>query len=941
MKRLLRNLPIKYKFMAITVVISGVALLVAITAFAIYEQAAFKRTMARDFVILADMFNDNVAPGLAFSDFTSIDETLQALAANRRITAACVYDKPGEVVATYRQTGAGRGGFMFPAVQPAGQRWGAGRLDTFANIDLAGEVIGTIYIGTDLGELRGRLWRYAAIVVLLLVGCSLVALGLATRLQGIISRPIEDLAQTVATIAATKDYSVRARKESADELGRLIDGFNEMLGQIQARDSALGAARDNLEKRVEDRTVALKLAREEAVVEQLRFKLIFDAVPVGISYYSSLPNGELGINLINDAHLHICGLTREQGQDPASFKRISHPDDSQRQLVLDDRVKRREIDRYSIEKRYLRPDGQTVWVTFNTERKYFPDGGFVQLSTVADITELKLAQEAIARKEAKLRFIFEAVPFSVSWVQYHEGKNESMVNSAFYRITGLSPGKLTEIGQIRALTHPDDLKRQDELRGRLDRGEIDDLAIEKRYLRADGATVWVQLSIHVFRGADGRIQQEVSTLIDITERKQAEAASRESEERFSGAFEYAPIGVALVSPSGRWLKVNRALCALVGYSEAELLARTFQDLTLAEDLAKDLEQVRRTLAGEVRSYQLEKRYVHANGHHVPVWLNVSLVRDEHGQPRYFIAQLLDISERKHNEAALEKAHAELVAVSRQAGMAEIATGVLHNVGNVLNSVNVSATLVAEQVHHSQAGSIAKLAALFDQHKADLAAFLTADARGRMIPGYLVNLAESLAVEKKSMLSELEHLRKNIEHIKDIVSMQQSFSRSSGVIESVCLPDLIEDALRINAGALARHAVDLIRDYQVRPVITTDKHKVLQILINLLQNAKHACDESGRTDKQISVRTTGNDRSVQIAITDNGVGIPAENLARIFNHGFPTRKTGHGFGLHTGALAARELGGALTVQSAGPGHGAIFTLELPLKPDFPSHENAAR
>jgi signal transduction histidine kinase len=128
---------------------------------------------------------------------------------------------------------------------------------------------------------------------------------------------------------------------------------------------------------------------------------------------------------------------------------------------------------------------------------------------------------------------------------------------------------------------------------------------------------------------------------------------------------------------------------------------------------------------------------------------------------------------------------------------------------------------------------------------------------------------------------------------------------------------------------------------MRGVVTTDKHKVMQILINLVRNAKFACVDSGRPDRQLTVRTTGDDRGLRIAIIDNGVGIPAENLARIFNHGFTTRKNGHGFGLHSGALAARELGGALTVHSAGPGQGATFTLELPYKPAASAHENPAR
>jgi signal transduction histidine kinase len=274
-------------------------------------------------------------------------------------------------------------------------------------------------------------------------------------------------------------------------------------------------------------------------------------------------------------------------------------------------------------------------------------------------------------------------------------------------------------------------------------------------------------------------------------------------------------------------------------------------------------------------------------------------------------------------------------------MAEAATSVLHNVGNVLNSIGVSATLVANQVRHTKAVNIAKLAALFDQHQADLAGFLATDPRGPTIPAYLNSLAESLAAEQATLLAELAYLRKNIEHIKDIVAMQQAYALTSGGTETISIPDLLEEALHINADALARYNVTTIRDYQAVPTITTDKHKVLQILINLVRNAKLACVDSGRPDKQLTVRTTSDDRSVKIAIIDNGVGIPAENLMRIFSHGFTTRKTGHGFALHSGALAAKELGGALTVQSDGPGLGATFTLELPCQPDTSAHENSVR
>lgn len=278
---------------------------------------------------------------------------------------------------------------------------------------------------------------------------------------------------------------------------------------------------------------------------------------------------------------------------------------------------------------------------------------------------------------------------------------------------------------------------------------------------------------------------------------------------------------------------------------------------------------------------------------------------------------------------LEETHKQLVVTSRQAGMAEVATSVLHNVGNVLNSVNVTASMLLDQNKRSKASQLEKVSALLEENSADLGTFLANDPRGKQIPGYIKQLGQHLLTERQNAMKELETLRKNIEHIKDIVAMQQNYAKVSGVSETVKITDLVEDALHMNAGALSRHDVRVIREYKCAPEITVEKHKVLQILVNLIRNAKYACDESNRPEKQMTLRVSNGDDKVRIAVIDNGIGIPPENMVRIFNHGFTTRKTGHGFGLHSGALAAREMGGDLTADSQGVGMGATFTLELPL------------
>ncbi|MGC3979934.1 MAG: ATP-binding protein [Steroidobacteraceae bacterium] len=305
----------------------------------------------------------------------------------------------------------------------------------------------------------------------------------------------------------------------------------------------------------------------------------------------------------------------------------------------------------------------------------------------------------------------------------------------------------------------------------------------------------------------------------------------------------------------------------------------------------------------------------------PQWIN--------GENVGVVICFRDITERRRAEQQLEETHRKLLETSRQAGMAEVASNVLHNVGNVLNSVNVSANLIAENMKRSKAASLVKVSDLLQAHEQRLGEFLDNDPKGRQLPGFIAQLGQHLINEQQTTVKELDLLRNNIDHIKEIVSMQQNYSKVSGVKEVINVIDLMEDAMRMNAGALQRHGVAVVREFEVVPTINTEKHKILQILVNLVRNAKYACSESGRADKQMTLRIGQVDDCIRIAVIDNGVGISAENMTRIFGHGFTTRKEGHGFGLHSGALAARELGGALHVHSDGLGLGATFTLELPL------------
>ena len=282
-----------------------------------------------------------------------------------------------------------------------------------------------------------------------------------------------------------------------------------------------------------------------------------------------------------------------------------------------------------------------------------------------------------------------------------------------------------------------------------------------------------------------------------------------------------------------------------------------------------------------------------------------------------------------NRKELLVAGRKAMEASRSAGMADVATTVLHNVGNVLNSVNVSASVVSDMVRSSKALGIGKVAELFAQHKGALGSFVSDDPRGQKIPEYLTKLATAVEGERSRMSEELTSLTKNIDHIKAIVSLQQSHAKTGGVVERLSISDLLDDALKFNFAARERSGIDLVRDYGAPGEIEIDRHKLFQVVMNLLSNAQHALRDGDKTFKQIVLRTRQMPNAMlAIEIQDNGIGIPAENLDRIFQHGFTTKPDGHGFGLHSAACAIAELKGSLAVRSDGPGRGAAFTILLP-------------
>jgi PAS domain S-box-containing protein len=684
MKKWLLASTIKRKLTLIIMLTCSVALVLACAAILFFEHRGTRQILIHNTQVMANVIGANSSAALSFKDQNAAKETLSALRAEPYVLSACLYTHDGHVFATYYRDISNA--TPPPAVRDEGLTFGPTTLNLFHKIILDGDTIGTVLIQSDLRLIRERLQTYLGIIGFVMLSAGVVAFLLSLRLQKLISAPILHLADTANKVASEKNYSIRGDKTSNDEMGVLIDRFNEMLSGIEERDAKLLAAQTGLEKRVDERTKALQLE----IAERARVE---DELRISRQKFETLVNSIQGV----------------------------------------------------------------VW---------------------------------------------EADPKTFAF---------SFVSEQAERLLGYSREQwISDAGFWRSHIHPDD----------------------------------------------------------------------------------------------------------------QLLAQNFR----MEGLEKE------------KPSQFEYRMMASDGR--AVWLReISTFTIEAGKPKALRGVLFDITEQKQAEEELELLNKRLLESSRLAGMAEVATGVLHNVGNVLNSVNVSSTLICNQVRGSRTSRLRDVILLLNQNSADLANFLINDPKGKIIPSYLTNLAERLLQEQQDLLKELELLVKNIEHIKEIVAMQQNYARVSGIIESLSIRGLVDDALQMHSAALARHGILIVREYEDIPVISMDKHKVLQILVNLIRNAKYAMDTSGRRDKRLTVSIRLNaENFVEVSVTDNGIGISQENLTRIFSHGFTTKRDGHGFGLHSGAIAAREMGGRLYARSEGPGQGATFVLELPLVAAKPAQAN---
>jgi PAS domain S-box-containing protein len=734
-----------------------------------------------------------------------------------------------------------------------------------------------------------------------------------------------------------------------DEDGRIVGlvGISRDITDRKRAEEELRQVRAQLEQQVADRTV--ELSRERRLLRTL-----IDNLPDGI--YAKDAAGRK--TLANPADLKVLGCQTEAeaiGKTDFDF----FPQAVAAKFFADDQSVIQQCKPVlNREEYYFDAENQKRWLLTSKLPIEDTDGKIIGLVGISrDITKRKRTEEALAHANRQLQAMLDNIPDRI----YFKDTQSRFLkcNQALAKHLGLENPELA-VGKTDFDFYPPEKAREfyQNEQEIIQTGQplIDNTV---KVIKPTGEISWASVTKVPLRDGDGKITGLVGISRDVTEQKRAEDALRQSHDELEQRvaerttelsrerlllrtlIDNLPDCIYAKDTAGRKTLANPAdLKNLRCKTEAEAIGKTDFDLFPHDIAVKFVADDRAVVQSGQPVINREEFFFDEEGRQR--WLLTSKLPmcDQNGTVVGLMGIGRDITSLKEAEQKLEQTHRDLRTASRYAGMAEVATGVLHNVGNVLNSVNVSAAMIAERLRDSKSVGVSKLAKLLQEHSADVGRFLAEDERGRQVPSYLQQLAEHLERERAELRGELETLTLNIEHIKEIVATQQNYARISGVTETVLLSSLVEDAIKIHGGAYARHGVTVVREFDPLPTVSVDKHKVLQILVNLLHNAKYACDAGGRDDKQVIVRLkAAAEGRVKIEVADNGVGIAAENLTRIFSQGFTTRKGGHGFGLHSGALAARELGGSLSVHSAGPGLGATFILELPITPQQHKREKS--
>jgi PAS domain S-box-containing protein len=445
----------------------------------------------------------------------------------------------------------------------------------------------------------------------------------------------------------------------------------------------------------------------------------------------------------------------------------------------------------------------------------------------------------------------------------------------------------------------------------------------------DGRRYWIGMKIEPLLDANGEVDGFMSIQADITERHEEREAIQELTRRFNMATRAARVGVFERDANWEIVWWSPMMWSIFGQDPATFKPSKASWLALMHP--QDRERIRlelALLAERPAAINLRYRIIKPNGEirHI---LTIAAPADSGMGAKQRIAGItLDRTDRVLAEQREQALQQQLLDSSHQAGMAEIATGVLHNVGNLLNSLGIASTMARREMKSLRLEQLEQTATLLHGNRDRLADFLTQDERGRHLPDYLCALSAQMTASSRAIQAELDTIEQLFQHLSDIVGAQQQLARVGGQCESTSLSDVIETALMVHASAFAQ--IEVVRQYDELPPILTNRHKLLQILVNLVSNARDALEGAASDRRRIVVSLARDGDEAQVTIEDSGVGMSAEVLAQLWRFGFTTKKNGHGFGLHNSANAARQIGATLTAHSDGIGRGSRFVLRIPME-----------
>lgn len=388
--------------------------------------------------------------------------------------------------------------------------------------------------------------------------------------------------------------------------------------------------------------------------------------------------------------------------------------------------------------------------------------------------------------------------------------------------------------------------------------------------------------------------------------------------RLSALTDHVSLSLITISTKGIIEEINAATPQMFNLTNEQLIGKKIIDILPRLNIKGGLFQqiVNQGIEIEIDAYCSDKIK--------PVELSCVELNPTR-QQRQYILILHDISQRKNYEDRLRRLNQKLIDTSRQAGIAEIATSILHNVGNVLTSVNTSVGVLRKNAENNPIEGLKSALNLLTQQRGELFA---PQGKGPQLLQYLEAIIATLEDNYAIQTGETNALKQNINHIAEIVSSQQKFAGRQGIIETINITKLIEEALSINAVSLENNQVDIVRQYDPVIEITSERSKIVQILVNLIRNANEAMAMKQITRRILTIKAQLAEQRLTVIITDSGIGISQSQMKRLFSFGYTTKADGHGFGLHSCALAARQMQGKLTAQSQGEQQGASFILTLP-------------